>query len=133
MVTASRAFPRYNGLAVGTTLALYGLSPLFLSLPSALFIGSDGLVEARFYIIFIGSLAVAVHLLSILGLRDQSAPTNPEPPMSPLASPTSLDEETPLLPKVVKEGDDQTWKVVASDPYFWWIFIVLGASIGSVS
>ncbi|KAG8996899.1 putative monocarboxylate transporter mch1 [Tulasnella sp. JGI-2019a] len=132
--SAAKEFPRHNGFAMGTSMALFGLSPLFLSLPSSLFISpSSGFVDAKSYIIFIGSLATVVTTISTLGLRHVGS--EQQIAFTPTLPTESLDEEAPLLPKpaleVERPGYPQTWLTVLRDPYFWWLFVVIGIMLGS--
>ncbi|KAG9046947.1 putative monocarboxylate transporter mch1 [Tulasnella sp. UAMH 9824] len=136
MFTAAKEFPLHNGLATGITLALFGLSPLFLSLPSDLFLSATGTVDAQSYIIFVGSLATATHFISIFGLRGSPPPLIIIDPPSTDATESSADEETPLLIKPQPEerpGYPQTWLTVLRDGYFWWIFALAGLILGSTS
>lgn len=124
---------------MGTTLALFGLSPLFLSLPSYLFILPSGYTDARAYIIFLGIVVTTMHVISIFGLKGDPPeepvilPQTPAPG-SPVL-PQQPDEHAPLLPKFHENPADQpqTWVVVIKDRYFWWVFLITVATIGSVS
>lgn len=118
-------------------MALFGLSPLFLSLPSYLFTSpSTGTVDAKAYIIFIGIAAVAMHFISIFGLRIPPPSVPLIEPQSPIEDSEAATEETPLIPKpheTVHHEHPQTWMSLIRDGYFWWLFFIVGVTIGSVS
>ncbi|KAG8861188.1 putative monocarboxylate transporter mch1 [Tulasnella sp. 330] len=154
--SAAKEFPHHNGLAMGTSMALFGLSPLFLSLPSYLFITPAGHVNAEAYIIFTGSLTTAMTTISTFGLKQvgRGQQVVLEPPQraeapdeealllpKPLSEaerpgdPQTPSEEAPLLPKrlpeVERPGYPQTWLTLLRDRYFWWLFVTMAVMLGS--
>lgn len=137
--SAVKQFPRHNGLAMGTSMALVGLSPLFLSLPSYLCAGPHGYVDAKAYVLLIGTLTTAVTFFSTLGLRhvQRSPPAVDSVGQPQTQAPQPADEETPLIPKPPVEqerpGYPQTWLVVVHDRHFWWLFVAMGVILGTVS
>ncbi|KAG8906277.1 putative monocarboxylate transporter mch1 [Tulasnella sp. 403] len=134
--TAAKDFPRHNGLATGITLALFGLSPLFLSLPSYLFPTPAGYVNAKAYVIFIGTMTTLMHIVSIYGLLPPPPRPLPTIEQESTAPPEdAMNEESLLLPKPTLPNDrptePQTWSTVLGDPYFWWVFAITATTIGS--
>ncbi|KZV84422.1 MFS general substrate transporter [Exidia glandulosa HHB12029] len=102
LVCASKNFPDYPGAAAGTSMALFGFSPLVLSLfASSLFTTPDGLDVTRFTA-FVAALAGATHIFGALTLQILPPPAV-EPARSPLPrideERASLDERSALLPK----------------------------------
>lgn len=130
--SAVKAFPTHNGLAMGTALALVGLSPLFLSLPSGLFTTPAGYVDAKRFILSIGILTTFMTTFSTFGLRCIKSDI-PSTTILVVPDAEDVDEETPLVPKQVPYRDPpQPWMSVLGDGYFWWLFIVVAAMLGSV-
>lgn len=152
LVCASRNFPDYPGAAAGTSMALFGFSPLVLSLfASALFTGPDGL-DVTHFTFFLACLAGVTHLIGALTLQivPPEAPL-PAPPRSPLPrvdEESSIDERSSLLPKPPAEylelppHHDGSVSSLLADKQFWILgftsFCVLGicemliANIGTV-
>ncbi|KAG8967926.1 putative monocarboxylate transporter mch1 [Tulasnella sp. 419] len=133
---AAKEFPRQTGLATGIALALFGLSPLFLSLPSSWFIAGKDYVEAQSYIIFLGLVTGIVHLLSSIGFyysirsgQSRNEPTSEIHAEQP--SETSPDEETPLIPKTSTPAEEQSFLTLLADKHFWWLWVSVALVTGS--
>ena len=63
-------FPRYSGTASGTSMSIFGLSPLFLSLvASKLFTSSDQTLDIPGFFTFMAVFTGVVHCASTLVFR----------------------------------------------------------------
>lgn len=130
-------------------MALFGLSPLFLSLIATRFFTSEdsGLDITRF-VSFMAILAGIVHVIGALNLRT--------PPITPIGqieveetqedeeatAGQSADERTPLIVSkarpnveisVIPVEQDQTVFDLLKDPYFWLLALTTLVCLGSVS
>jgi len=80
-----------------------------------------------------------MHTISVYGLQGQQTTMPIIPSQSPASSSTVVSdpsEESPLLPKPQLQPADlhdhpQTWLTVVKDRYFWWLFLLTVAIIGS--
>ena len=136
MFSAAKQFPRHIGLATGATLALFGMSPFFLSLPAVWFTDESGTVDAFRFVVFLGVLSSTVHLISTLGLQGIPLHENESLTAEINERDQDADERTALLPtapieEVTREG--QGWTDLLSDVHFWWLWITILLSAGSVS
>ena len=129
-------YPKYPGIATGVSLALFGLSPLFLSLAAShFFTDSERGLDVTHFLNFVALLAGSVHLLGALTL------SIPSPPSVVFATAESdaeqyISEQTPLL------GDADEAKPVSTvqrpvvellrDPCFWILLPVIGTTLGLV-
>ncbi|KIK97494.1 hypothetical protein PAXRUDRAFT_824887 [Paxillus rubicundulus Ve08.2h10] len=97
---ASKNFPDYIGVAAGTSLALFGLSPTFLSLLASRYFSSpDGELDVTRFLQFLAILCGCVHLLG--GLTLQVLPPASENVATSavlLDTPEEPDERAALLP-----------------------------------
>lgn len=126
LFAASRNFPEYLGVASGTTTALFGLSPLVLSLlASHFFMDSANNLDISRYLIFLAILAGSTHLIGAFWLTIPPLEDNPVTP--------STDENTTLLPKPVNTFDKHnSAHYLVRDPYFWLLFFWAAITLGSV-
>ncbi|KAF8522205.1 MFS general substrate transporter [Hysterangium stoloniferum] len=70
LFSASKNFPRNSGLAAGTTMALFGLSPLILSIfASAWFTRPQGGLNVGSYTAFLAILTGVIHIIGAINLR----------------------------------------------------------------
>ncbi|KAI0314268.1 MFS general substrate transporter [Amylostereum chailletii] len=154
LFAASKNFPNHLGLASGTSMALFGLSPLFLSLlASRFFTDSQTGLDVTHFLTFLALLSGAVHLIGAFLLRvpskeapgifqeDEEGPSSTDHTRAPSPSSTASSERQPLLSKspqvdveiveVLASEPDGTLLDLAKDPYFWLLamvtFCVLGA------
>ncbi|KAI0273667.1 MFS general substrate transporter [Gloeopeniophorella convolvens] len=143
LVAASRTFPRYLGAASGTSMALFGLSPLFLSLvASKYFMNSSGGLNVTQFVLFLAVSSGIVHLVGAINLRVPE----PQPetmlivervPLSDEES--SIDERQPLLPnkaaqvgvQVIPVDEGNSVLELFKDPYFWLLGLVVLFTLGS--
>lgn len=144
---ATRSHSAPGGLATSIPLALFGLSPLFLSYVASLptFQLSNGELNAPRFLAFLAVGAGSIHLVSTFGLRVRYDVSCVEEPDSTEASVPNTDdtERTPLLkspitppnspPNRVREYAEEDGSVVAllSDSSFWLFAIVFLIITGS--
>ncbi|KAF9218086.1 hypothetical protein BS17DRAFT_722274, partial [Gyrodon lividus] len=153
---ASKNFPDYIGVAAGTSMALFGLSPTFLSiLASRYFSSPDNELDVTRFLQFLALLCACVHLLG--GLTMQVIPSASEDVATAAAlldDPEEPDERTALLPNktgvngsgqvqvqvdavpVVEEEEPKTKQStldVLKDLNFWALTFVVFVVLGSVS
>ncbi|KAF8628413.1 hypothetical protein AX15_003935 [Amanita polypyramis BW_CC] len=80
---ASKSFPGYIGIASGTSMALFGLSPLFLTAAALRsFTDDSGNLNAMGYLLFLVALTGPVYLMGFFALSEPKSaipPRNPEP------------------------------------------------------
>ncbi|KAI6140801.1 MFS general substrate transporter [Pisolithus tinctorius] len=90
VVTASKNFPHYIGLATGTSAALFGLSPTFLSiLATRYFSHPDTGLDVTQFLRFLAVLSGSVHLVGVFTMHVQ-------PPVEECTSkPFDTDTEDP--------------------------------------
>ncbi|KAF8838329.1 MFS general substrate transporter [Paxillus ammoniavirescens] len=97
---ASKNFPDYIGVSAGTSMALFGLSPTFLSiLASRYFTSPDNELDVTHFLQFLAILCGCVHLLGGLTLH-VIPPTSEDVATvaAPSDNPEEPDERTSLLP-----------------------------------
>ncbi|KAH7107571.1 MFS general substrate transporter [Auriculariales sp. MPI-PUGE-AT-0066] len=149
LVCASKNFPDFPGAAAGTSMALFGLSPLALSfIASSFFTGPDGLDVTQFTS-FLAVLAAASHIIGAFAL--QILPPAQPPARSglpPIEEEDSASERSSLLPKTPVEylelppGSDGSVWTLLKDVEFWAVgvtsLVILGvcemviANIGTI-
>ncbi|KAF8120805.1 MFS general substrate transporter [Boletus edulis] len=104
---ASKNFPNYIGAAAGTSMALFGLSPTFLSLIASRYFSSpDGEVDVSHFLKFLAMLCGCVHLVG--GFTMYAIPSTPKEESSSVILTNDLEapnERTPMLPN--KTNDNQ--------------------------
>ncbi|KAI0362273.1 MFS general substrate transporter [Trametes cingulata] len=158
---ATKTFPQYIGIASGTSMSIFGLSPFFLSLVSSRYFTTAGhTVDVAGFFTLMAVLTGSVHLVSTLIFR-----VNPIP-REAVAEPTdtgsgegsstdaeyvgtpsggALEEEEPLLPdSTPKPKDPATVHVIPvqepqhgstldlfKDPYFWVLSVWMLIVVGS--
>ncbi|KAI9510884.1 MFS general substrate transporter [Russula earlei] len=144
LFAASRAFPQYIGAASGASMALFGLSPLFLSLlASEYFTDASTGLNVTLFFSFLAVASGTVNLIGAFTLRlpqshdrgasilDRVAPRDDEE--------NSTDERQPLLPNKPSRSDVQATPVEGSssalrlfrDPHFWILILILLIILGS--
>ena len=129
-------FPRYPGIATGVSLALFGLSPLFLSLAASYFFTDpERGLDVALFLNFVALLAGSVHLLGALTL---GIPNHASVVSTTAQSHAEhyISERTPLL------GDADEAKPISTvqrpvvellrDPSFWILLPVIGTTLGLV-
>ncbi|KAF8797925.1 MFS general substrate transporter [Phlegmacium glaucopus] len=114
LFAASKGFPNHIGLASGTTMALFGLSPLFLSIVATNFFTdpTTGLLNIPQFMGFLALLTGSVYILGFINLRGLNHSID-EVQITPEAVEENIPQETsPLLAPT--SGDRLTTQ--ASDP-----------------
>ncbi|KAF9001869.1 major facilitator superfamily domain-containing protein [Cyathus striatus] len=142
LFAASRTFPSHVGIASGTTMALFGLSPMFLSfIATQWFINpASGLLNVSGFMCF---LAVSTGLLNTLGffalagdLKPQAI-SHPEDSSSGQSSPgntQTLDESTSLLPAQIPQKNNSRGESIIdliTDVNFWLLSVYCVLMLGS--
>ncbi|KIK97495.1 hypothetical protein PAXRUDRAFT_824888 [Paxillus rubicundulus Ve08.2h10] len=97
---ASKNFPDYIGVSAGTSMALFGLSPTFLSiLASRYFSSPDNELDVTHFLQFLAILCGCVHLLGGLTLHVIPPTSKDVATVAALSdNPEEPDERTALLP-----------------------------------
>ncbi|KAJ1310175.1 hypothetical protein OPQ81_006919 [Rhizoctonia solani] len=140
---ATRYQSRPGGLATSLPLALFGLSPLFLSYVASLptFRFDDGELNVPRFLAYLAVGTGGIHLISAFGLRVRYDLTTADETTNPTQN---LSERTPLIqkslvtppnspPRPVLEHLDEDGSVIAllSDSSFWLFAAVFLAITGS--
>ncbi|KIK49343.1 hypothetical protein CY34DRAFT_797291 [Suillus luteus UH-Slu-Lm8-n1] len=143
---ACKNFPDFIGIASGTSITLFGLSPMFISILASKFFShpDEGLDVTRF-LQFLALFCGAVHLFGAFTLH--IIPLPEDPPSAALEDPEGsvhINEQTALLQgKRNRTPEVETGIVVASpvkgssvvdlakDHYFWALAFVLFVILGS--
>ena len=148
LFAASKNFPEYIGFASGSSMALFGLSPLFLSvLASAFFTSEDNVFDVTRFVTFLAILTGVVHIIGALTLKTPSIAKAEEFSQDE----ASRDEEntsgqnserTPLIaPKnrqnvqitIVPVEHEQNVFDLLKDLHFWLLALIVLVGLGSVS
>ncbi|CAA7271802.1 unnamed protein product [Cyclocybe aegerita] len=129
LFAASKSFPNYGGVASGTSLAFFGLSPLCFSvIASAFFTDSAGALNVTHYMGFIALLTTFVYTLGFINMQAV-------PPSSDNFTHVEFnnheghrEEERPLLPP--KRAVDPTVPELLQKTDFWLIALVCVLILG---
>ncbi|KAI8998501.1 MFS general substrate transporter [Trametes punicea] len=157
LFAATKTFPQYIGIASGTSMSIFGLSPLFLSVVASKYFTLPGqTLDVPQFFTFMAVLTGSVHFMSALIFR-ASPIAHEEPRESGVSiipstrtessdAPSSLEEAEPLLedntltPKdpasvhvvPVEEPQHGSALDLFKDPHFWllslWMLLVVGAA-----
>ncbi|KAI0748276.1 MFS general substrate transporter [Daedaleopsis nitida] len=154
---ATKSFPRFIGIASGTSMSIFGLSPLFLSLvASSLFTAPGATLDVTSFFTFMAVATGTINFVSALIFRanrafergaGETAVAVPSDAETRGATPSP--EEEPLLgsaedcdtiPKdpvsvhivPVEEPQEGSTLDLFKDPYFWvlsfWVALVVGSA-----
>ncbi|KAG8217975.1 MFS general substrate transporter [Butyriboletus roseoflavus] len=106
---ASKNFPNYIGIAAGTSMALFGLSPTFLSiLASRYFSSPDGEIDITHFLQFLAILCGCVHLVGGFTMHIIPSDSIQESKSAvPAIDPEVSNERTALLPNKTNGNDDE--------------------------
>jgi len=136
--TASKTFPNYPGVASGASMALFGLSPLFLTLIATNFFTSAqaGLDVAKF-LTFLSVFVSSTHMIGAFTLRiptpsDQSSVPNQTGDLEETAEFDERSRLLPARPNGPSQEDDFALELL-HDKCFWLLVLILVATLGSVS
>ncbi|PFH50680.1 hypothetical protein AMATHDRAFT_60672 [Amanita thiersii Skay4041] len=127
---ASKSFPRYIGIASGTAMSLFGLSPLFLSaIASRFFTDASGNLNAVYFMSFLAILSGSVHLFSSFPLKEAVNPS------SAASNANSTDENTPLLNHAsdieAPSFDSPKSSMLMTDLSFWLLGLFCFCTLGT--
>ncbi|CDO72862.1 hypothetical protein BN946_scf185002.g47 [Trametes cinnabarina] len=151
---ATKSFPQYIGIASGTSMSIFGLSPFFLSLVASEYFTPPGrTLDVASFFAFMAMLTGVVHVFSTLVFRTtpitQESPDDerrvgegPSTSAGPSEAVGASEEAEPLLAKpkdstivrVVRVQEPQHGSTLDlfKDPYFWilclWMLLVVGAA-----
>ncbi|OCH95034.1 MFS general substrate transporter [Obba rivulosa] len=145
---ATKTFPEYIGIASGTSMALFGLSPLFLSaIASGLFTDADGVLYMTRFFAFMAVLTGVVHLFGALTLpgptpNSKTAPATSNPQELLDEDAEDSDEVDPLLPPTnkpqtavnvvsVQEPQHGTTADLLKDAHFWLLAVIVALIVGA--
>ncbi|KAG9313344.1 MFS general substrate transporter [Chiua virens] len=127
---ASKNFPNYIGMAAGTGIALFGLSPTFLSLLASRYFSSpDGEIDVANFLRFLAILCGCVHFIGGFTMHIIPPASNDESEPTP-SDPEVPNERTTLLPNKIQDPKT-AYSLLLSDRNFWVLaftmFVVLGS------
>ncbi|TBU65667.1 MFS general substrate transporter [Dichomitus squalens] len=155
LFAATKSFPQYIGIASGTSMSIFGLSPLFLSLvASKLFTVPGQILDVSSYFTFLAIVTGSIHLVTaaIFRANQRFYSTIEEARSANLDTESAANgqEAEPLLANAAEESDDApkdpvNVRVVPvkepqegssldlfKDPWFWvfasWISIIVGSA-----
>ncbi|KAF7978143.1 hypothetical protein HWV62_17468 [Athelia sp. TMB] len=135
---ASKTFPNHLGVASGTSMALFSLSPLFLSfIASNLFSDAETGLDVAHFLEFLSIVTGCVYLIGALNLRLPDV--REEPPLDSQEQTSDPDERTALLPgKPSDSVAPQATQLVGGstldllrDMNFWLLFASVATVLGS--
>ncbi|KAI0035708.1 MFS general substrate transporter [Vararia minispora EC-137] len=153
LFAASKNFPQHLGFASGGSMAMFGLSPLFLTyVASGFYFSSETGLDVTSYVTFLAIYSGIVHVGAAMilclpadekAVVDAGPSAGAAPTLSDASSSSVPSERDSLLPKgahidveivdvQLKGSNDSAWNLV-KDPDFWLLFFVTFAILGSVS
>ncbi|KAJ7685074.1 MFS general substrate transporter [Mycena polygramma] len=126
---ATRTFPRYPGVASGTVMALFGLSPLFFSFVASSFFtaGADSSLDLVRFLAFVAALTGAIGLAHSIAAYLHIS-TNDSSSTVPICN-GDADETTALLPNSRNRANGSSLDLI-KDPYFLVFFMLLAVTLG---
>ncbi|KDQ60735.1 hypothetical protein JAAARDRAFT_31710 [Jaapia argillacea MUCL 33604] len=148
LFAASKNFPDHIGIASGTSMALFGLSPLFLSVVASCYFSEPGSgLDVTRYLTFLAILAGTVHLFGAFTLRTpktsnlRAVSSTPVEDAAVSIVGTEVDERAPLLPgkaappvadiEVVPVDEDGSILDLLKDPHFWILAMITLFTLGT--
>ncbi|KAF8575793.1 MFS general substrate transporter [Ramaria rubella] len=137
LFSASKNFPNHSGLAAGTSMALFGLSPLILTVfASTWFTDSQHDLNVASYTAFLAVLTGVVHVIGAINLKVEPQPKESTYSITSPAGESTEDleaysETSPLLiGKVPVQTYARAWDVLC-DCHFWLLALVVLLALGS--
>ncbi|KAJ7156094.1 MFS general substrate transporter [Mycena crocata] len=127
LFAATRNFPEYPGVASGTVMALFGLSPLLLSYFASTYFtsGADTSLNLVGFLSFLAILTGVVHVIGSFSLRVPKE----HPPTISVSQDAEARETTALLAQRRNNPSDSALHLLR-DPYFWVLFMLLIIILG---
>jgi len=141
-IGATKNFPNLIGTATGTSLVMYGLSPLFLSFfATNVFTDPQSGLDLTRYLTFLAILVGTVNLFgacvltvpdghAVLEMVDEMSEETVDETTSLLYTPRKPDEEVHVI--AVQEPDEVSLAGLVKDPYFWVLFVFMSIAVGAV-
>ncbi|KAF5365701.1 hypothetical protein D9758_003255 [Tetrapyrgos nigripes] len=135
LFAATKTFTNHMSFASGSTMAVFGLSPLFLStIASRFFTDLDGTLNIVPYLWCIALLSGVVHFVGAITLSNAgTSASHHNHSTSPDSEECSPDETTSLLsnsPEARRNDDDGSVFVLLQDAFFWILCIYLVMTLG---
>ncbi|TCD60535.1 putative monocarboxylate transporter mch1 [Steccherinum ochraceum] len=157
--SATKAFPHYMGVASGTSMAIFGFSPLLLSALATRYftVPETGLNVTRF-LAFLAILSGVVHFISALCMQGSDHATR-APDVTSIEDPEPSSSSAGTVPTIVENiGDSETRPLLVNkkpssdldipifsvpeplhgsvadllkDPYFWILTLVVATVLGT--
>jgi len=132
LFAASKNFPNHLGMASGTSMALFGLSPLFLSVIASKFFTDPEIgLNVTEYLRFLSVLTGLVHLFGAFNIKTPAAGIS----ISDTEQASNVDERSPLLPSTSHSNVDKPSAGSAMDllrdPSFWVLAFFALVTLGS--
>ncbi|KAI0928599.1 hypothetical protein AcW2_004559 [Taiwanofungus camphoratus] len=151
LFAATKTFPRCIGLASGTSLAIFGMSPLFFaSIASKFFTENDTDLDVTRFFVF---LAILTGIVNLFGALVLPGPVEVKPVISSIGDDPSgyhdsdhidANEQDSLLGTSdnnklvantyaipVQEPDDLSAIGLLKDPYFWILACIVSSTVGA--
>ncbi|KAJ3502323.1 hypothetical protein NLJ89_g8942 [Agrocybe chaxingu] len=129
LFAASKSFPNYSGVASGTSMAFFGLSPLCFSvIASAFFTDSAGALNVTRYMSSIALLTAIVYTLGFINMRAVPRSSDTVIHVESDDHEGHHEEERPLLPP--KRAVDPTVPELLQKTDFWMIALVCVLILG---
>ena len=140
---ATKNFPSLIGIASSTSMVMFGLSPLFLSLfATNTFTDPQSGLDLTHYLIFLALVGGTANLFgafvltvpdhhAVLERTDEESEVTINENTSLLPAPKKCDEESHVI--AVQEPDEVSLKDLIKDPYFLVLFAFVSLTIGCVS
>ncbi|KAK2467003.1 hypothetical protein APHAL10511_001261 [Amanita phalloides] len=135
LFAVSKMFPGYLGIASGASMALFGLSPLFLtSIASKFFTDESGNLGATSYMLFLAVLTGSVYLVGAFTLNGPTYGTNDRTTGQPITR--TIDENSSLLSTtsdnlVLSGAHVPNQRFPWLDPSFWCLFLFCLCTLGA--
>lgn len=133
LFAASKAFPRHLGLASGVSMALFGLSPLFLSVVASKYFTDPQTktLDVSQFMLFLAILTTTVYLLGAVNLRNIIPDSDSAPErLSSSDVEEDIRETTALLPKPTPTSDPTVADLLRSQD-FWLLMVFCILTLGA--
>ncbi|KAF9652841.1 MFS general substrate transporter [Thelephora ganbajun] len=140
LFAATKNFPSLIGIASGTSMVMFGLSPLFLSFfATNIFTDSQSGLDLAHYLTFLALVGGTVNLFGacvltvpdshvVLETIDEASQASIDETTSLLSGPRKCDGEVHVI--AVREPDEVSLADLIKDPYFWILFVFMSLTVG---